>query len=98
MRKTIRVAAPKAEEVVSCNIPAFSQHEVLVYYVAFKGHRSFFPGSAAVRRKFAKEPKPFTGGKGTAHFTPQRPLPVALVARMAKTRVAENEARAPKAR
>lgn len=96
LRKTIRAAAPKAEEVISYNIPAFSQHGVLVYYAAFKDHCSLFPGGGAARRKFARELKPFTGGKGTVHFTPQKPLPAALVTQIVKARVAENEARASK--
>jgi uncharacterized protein YdhG (YjbR/CyaY superfamily) len=94
LRKTIRAAAPEAEEVISYKIPAFRHHGMLVYYAAFKDHCSFFPGSTASRRKFAAELKPFTGGKGTFRFTPQHPIPAALVTRIVKARVAENEARA----
>lgn len=95
LRKTIQAAAPEAEEVISYQMPAFRHHGMLVYYAAFSDHCSFFVGSPAVRRKFAAELKPFAAGKGTVHFTPQRPLPAGLVKRIVKARVVENEARTP---
>ena len=96
LRKTIRAAAPDAEEVLSYGMPAFRQDGILLYYAAFKDHCSLFPGSATVRRRFAAELKPFLGGKGTVRFTPDRPLPARLVTRIVKARVAENAARRPK--
>jgi uncharacterized protein YdhG (YjbR/CyaY superfamily) len=93
LRKTIRAAAPEAEEVISYQMPAFRHHWMLGYYAAFKDHCSFFVGSATARRKFARELKPFAAGKGTVRFTPQKPLPAELVKRIVKERVAENEAR-----
>lgn len=94
LRRIIRAAAPKAEEVISYRMPAFRYHGMLVYYAAFQDHCSFFVGSPSVRRKFAAELKSFVAGKGTVHFTPQRPLPAALVTRIVKARVTENESRA----
>lgn len=96
LRATIRAAAPKAEEVISYRIPAFRLQGDLVYYAAFKDHCSFFPGSLATQRKFAAALKPFASGKGTVHFTPDRPLPATLVRRIVKARVAENQARREK--
>ncbi|HII39882.1 MAG TPA: hypothetical protein HA326_01535 [Thermoplasmata archaeon] len=93
LRKTIRAAAPDAEEVISYRIPAFRHHGILVYYAAFSEHCSIFVGSVSTQRKFAAELRPFAAGKGTVHFTPQRPLPAALVTRIVKARVAENKAR-----
>jgi uncharacterized protein YdhG (YjbR/CyaY superfamily) len=93
LRKTIRAAAPDAEEVLSYAMPAFRQNGMLVYYAAFKDHCSLFPGSPTVRRQFAAEMKPFEAGKGTLRFTPEHPLPVDLVRRIVKARVAENAAR-----
>jgi len=93
LRKTIKAAAPDAEEVISYQLPAFRQNGMLVYYAAFKDHCSFFVGSAQSRRRFAAELKPFEAGKGTVHFTPDRPLPTDLVTRIVKARVAENAAR-----
>ncbi len=93
LRETIRTAAPAAEEVISYKMPAFRQDGILVYYAAFKDHCSFFPGSVATQRTFARELKPFAAGKGTIHFTPEKPLPASLVSRIVRARVAENQAR-----
>ncbi len=93
LRDAIRAAAPEAEEVISYGMPAFRRYGVLVYYAAFRDHCSFFPGSVVTQRRFAKELKAFAAGKGTVHFTPERPLPAELVMRIVRARVAENEAR-----
>jgi len=93
LRKTIRETAPEAEEVLSYRMPAFRLNGMLVYYAAFKDHGSFFAGSTVVLRKFARELKPFRAGKGTLQFTPERPIPVDLVRRIVRERVAENRAR-----
>jgi uncharacterized protein YdhG (YjbR/CyaY superfamily) len=96
LRKTIRAAAPMAEEVVSYRMPAFRQDGMLVWYAGFRDHCSFFVGSTVVLRKFAHELRPFARGKGTLRFTPQQPLPEALVRRIVRARVAENAGRAAK--
>lgn len=93
LRNTIRAAAPKAEEVISYGMPAFRYHGMLVYYAAFADHCSLFVGSPTARRRFARELKPFAAGKGTVHFTVEKPLPAGLVTRIVRARVAENEAR-----
>ena len=92
LRKTIKDAAPDADEVISYQMPAFRQNGMLVYYAAYEDHCSLFPASAKVRRQFSAELKPFEAGKGTLHFTPDRPLPAALVTRIVKARLAENAA------
>ena len=92
LRKTIKDAAPDADEVISYQMLAFRQNGMLVYYAAYEDHCSLFPASAKVRRQFSAELKPFEAGKGTLHFTPDRPLPAALVTRIVKARLAENAA------
>ncbi len=96
LRKTIKGAAPDAEEVISYQMPAFRQDGMLVYYAAFKDHCSLFVAGAGVRRQFSAELKPFETGKGTLRFTPERPLPDELVIRIVKARVAENATRRAK--
>jgi uncharacterized protein YdhG (YjbR/CyaY superfamily) len=96
LRRTIRAAAPKAEELLSYKMPAFRQDGMLVYYGAFSDHCSLFVGSAETRRKFAAEFRPFESGKGTLRFTPDHPLPTALVTRIVRQRLAENAARREK--
>src|SRR6266540_255753 len=93
LRKTIRAAAPDAQEVISYQMPAFRQDGMLVYYAAFKDHCSFFVASTGLRRQLSADLKTFETGKGTLRFTPERPLPEELVTRIVKARVAENAAR-----
>ncbi len=94
LRRIIRSAAPDAEELISYGMPAFRQHGMIVYYAAFKDHCSLFIGGPATKTKFAEELRPFLTGKGTVHFTPEKPLPEDLVRRIVKARLEENEARA----
>ena len=96
LRKAIKAAAPKAEEVISYKMPAFRLNGMLVYYSAFKDHCSLYVASDKIRRQFSDELKPFKSGKGTLQFTPDNPLPANLVTRIVKARVAENAARRSK--
>ena len=93
LRKTIKAAAPRAVEAISYGMPAFKHKGVLVYYAAFKDHCSFFPASKTVMRRYAAELKKYDTSKGTVRFPAAKPLPAALVTRMVKARIAENEAR-----
>jgi uncharacterized protein YdhG (YjbR/CyaY superfamily) len=90
LRKTIRAAAPEA---TSYQMPTFKQDgRFLVSFAAFKAHCSLFPASAKVLEAHGEELKPYFSGKGTLRFTPDKPIPAALVKRIVKTRIEENEA------
>jgi uncharacterized protein YdhG (YjbR/CyaY superfamily) len=91
LRKTIKAAAPKATEGISYGIPMFKHHGMLVGYAAFKEHCSFFPGTAL--NAFKRELASYATSKGTIRFTVDKPLPAALVRKLVKARVAQNEAR-----
>jgi uncharacterized protein YdhG (YjbR/CyaY superfamily) len=93
IRAAIRSAAPReATETISYRMPAFRYKGVLVWFAAFSNHCSFFP-SAAVIKAFKNELKGFATSKGTIHFPTDKPLPAALVKKMVKLRVAQNESR-----
>ena len=94
LRRTIKQAAPEAEEVISYKMPAFKQDGMLVYYAAFTDHCSFFPGSAMRWPEFAKQIKPFLSGKSTLRFTAEHRIPASLVRKIVKARLKENAARA----
>jgi uncharacterized protein YdhG (YjbR/CyaY superfamily) len=95
VRAAIRAAVPKdAEECISYGMPAFRYQGALVGYAAFKQHCSFFPMSGRVLDDFADEVKSYRTAKGTLQFPQDKPLPVALVKKMVKARVAQNEAKA----
>lgn len=96
LRKMIRAAAPKAVEVISYGIPTFKlDGRMLVSYAAFKEHCSFFPGSAPIKAH-EDDLKSYETSKGTIRFPTSKPLPAALVKKLVKTRIEENEARKKK--
>jgi len=92
LRKTIKAAAPEATEVMSYGIPMFKHHGMLVGYAAFKEHCSLFM-STALAKAYKKALAPYEKSKGTIRFTPEKPLPAALVRKLVKARIAENERR-----
>jgi uncharacterized protein YdhG (YjbR/CyaY superfamily) len=91
IRAAIRSALPAdATETISYRMPAFRHHGVLVWFAAFAKHCSFFP-TAAVIDAFKDELKGYSLSKGTIQFPTDKPLPAALVKKMVKLRVAQNE-------
>ena len=93
MRATIRSAVPpEATEVISYRMPAFRHNTVLVWFAAFSDHCSLFP-TAAIIEKFKNELKPFSTSKGTIQFPTNKPLPTALIKKLVKARVAQNESK-----
>ena len=93
VRQTIKAAAPKAIEVISYGIPGYKYHGVLVYFAAFKDHCSLFAVGTALMKEHKKALAPFKQSKGTIQFTVEKPLPLTLVRKLVKARVAQNEAR-----
>ena len=94
IRRTIREAAPMAEEMVSYGMPAYKLNGVLAYFGGFKRHCSFFPGGNALIEKFRDELKPYKTSKGTIQFPLSEPIPVGLIKRMVKEKVKQNLAKA----
>ena len=94
-RAIIKSAAPKdATECLSYGMPAFRYKGALVCYAAFKDHCSFFPCQASLIDEMKDELKSYRTSKGTLQFPLDKPLPTALVKKMVKARVANNEQRA----
>jgi len=97
VRATIRSAVPKdATEGLSYGMPAFRYKGALVAYGAFKDHCSFFPMQASLIDQMQEELAGYRTSKGTLQFPVDKPLPAALLKKMVKTRVAENERRKAK--
>lgn len=93
IRKTVRSAAPGAQEVISYQMPAFKANGVLVYFAAFQKHTGLYPpvsGDAGLERAIA----PYAGEKGNLRFPLDQPIPYDLIARIAKHRVKEDLAKA----
>lgn len=91
IREAIKAAAPQAEEVISYQIPTYKQNGPLVHFAAFKNHLSLVVVSKSIAEIFAKELAPFKSSGRTIHFTPEKPIPAALVKKIVKARVRENE-------
>lgn len=92
LRATIRAVVPRdSAEVISYGIPAFRQKRVLVWYAAFSNHCSLFPTNAVIE-KFKEELKGFTISKGTIQFPIDRPLPIAVIKKIVRARVAQAKA------
>lgn len=99
VRETIRGAAPEAKEVISYQMPAFRQHNILVYFAAWKKHIGLYPpitGDAAIEKAVAK----YAGPKGNLQFPLDAPIPYDLIRRIVKLRVRQDrekaEAKRPK--
>ncbi len=94
LRRAIRAAAPRAEEGFSYALPAFRINgRPLAAYGAAAKHCSFFPMSPAVIRAHAAALKGYDTSKGTIRFSAENPLPLALVRKLIKARLAELEPR-----
>jgi len=89
VRAAIRQAAPKAEEVISYQMPAYKQNGMLVYFAAFTKHCSLFPASKKVIDDNKEALVSFKTSKGTIQFTVEHPLPLALIKKIVKARVKE---------
>lgn len=90
LRKTIRAAAPKAEECISYQLPALRLNGVLVAFGASANHCAFYPMSPATLAAHKNELEAYETSKGTIRFQPDKPLPAALVRKLVKARIAEN--------
>jgi uncharacterized protein YdhG (YjbR/CyaY superfamily) len=89
LRRAIKSAAPKAEECISYQMPAFRLGgRLLVFFSATANHCSFYPGALPVKIH-KRELKAYSTSKGTIRFQADSPLPVALVRKLLKTRIAE---------
>src|ERR1700680_821165 len=93
IRAAIRSAVPpQAIETISYRIPAFKHRRVLVWFAAFSNHCSLFP-TASIIEAFKDELKGFSTSKGTIHFPTDKPVPTALIKKLVKARVAQNESK-----
>jgi uncharacterized protein YdhG (YjbR/CyaY superfamily) len=92
MRKTIKAAAPKAEELISYQMPAYKYKGVLVYFAAFEKHIGFY-ATPTGHVSFKNELSKYKTGKGSVQFPLTEPLPLDLVKRIVQFRVKENEAK-----
>lgn len=90
LRQTIAAAAPRAEEGITYGMPGFLlDGRGLVGYMGFERHYSLFPMSPAAVDAHREELGDLVTGKGTISFEYGKRLPVTLVKKVVKTRLAE---------
>lgn len=91
LRKTIRAAAPRAEECISYSLPALRLNgRPLVAFGASANHCAFYLMSSSTLTAFKDELRSYDISKGTIRFQPDDPLPATLVRKLVKARIAEN--------
>jgi uncharacterized protein YdhG (YjbR/CyaY superfamily) len=91
LRQAILAAEPGAEECISYGVPAFRLNgRSLVFFGAWANHCALYPGSSATLKKFRNELRDFQVSKGTIRFSTGEPLPAALVRKLVKARIVEN--------
>jgi uncharacterized protein YdhG (YjbR/CyaY superfamily) len=91
LRRTIRAAAPKAKECISYQIPAFRHNGMLVGFGATAKHCAFYPMSSTTVEAHKNELKDYDTSKAAIRFQADKPLPAALVRKLVKARIVENE-------
>jgi uncharacterized protein YdhG (YjbR/CyaY superfamily) len=95
VRSTIRNAVPGAEEMISYQIPAYKLHgSAVLYFAGWKQHYSLYPATDRLVWAFKSELAPYKVSKGTIRFPLSEPVPVKLIADIAKFRAKEGAMRA----
>jgi uncharacterized protein YdhG (YjbR/CyaY superfamily) len=92
LRKTIKAAVPQAQECISYGLAAFRFNgKPLVALGATSHHCAFYLMSGSTVETHKTDLKDYDTSKGTIRFQPDDPLPTALVRKLVKARIAENE-------
>jgi uncharacterized protein YdhG (YjbR/CyaY superfamily) len=92
LRKIIQAAAPRAEECISYQLPAFClDGSPFVWFGAGTNHCAFYPGG--IVQDYKDELEAFEISKGTIRFQADHPIPAALVRKLVKARIAQTAAR-----
>lgn len=90
LREMILSIAPKATECISYQLPAFKlDGKLIAGFGAVDRHCSYYPMSGSVIEKLKDDLTKYETRKGTIHFPANKPLPMALVRKLIKTRLAE---------
>lgn len=95
IRKTIKKAAPEAQEKIGYQMPTFTLNGNLVHFAAFKNHIGFYPTPSGTE-KFKKEISVYRAAKGSIQFPLDQPIPYDLISQIVEFRVKENLAKTKK--
>jgi uncharacterized protein YdhG (YjbR/CyaY superfamily) len=89
VRRTVREAAPEAEEAIKYRMPTFTLKGNLVHFAAFKNHLGFYPAPTGIE-EFKEELSAYKGAKGSVQFPLGKPMPLDLIGRIVRFRVKKN--------
>ena len=91
VRAAMRKALPKAEEVISYQIPAYKLNgRVVIYFAGWKEHYSIYPAQRRLVAAFREKLAPYeVNNKGTIRFPLSEPVPARLIEAIAKFRAKE---------
>ena len=89
VRKAIRAAAPEAHEGISYGLPAFIQGKPIAGYSAGANHCAYYPMSGSVVNALKADLENYETSKGAIRFPIGKPLPLALIKKLVKARLAE---------
>lgn len=90
MREAFFELLPDATEGIKYRMPTILHHGNLLHYAAFKSHIGLYPLPHALE-VLKDETSGFKQGKGSIQFPNDRPLPMELIVKIAKARIAERE-------
>jgi uncharacterized protein YdhG (YjbR/CyaY superfamily) len=86
LREILKEVAPDASEALKWGSPVFEEGRILFSYAAYKSHLNFMPTGPAME-PFLEELADYKTGKDTIQFPYDRPLPKALIQKIAAFRV-----------
>jgi uncharacterized protein YdhG (YjbR/CyaY superfamily) len=89
LRETIKKAAPKSEEFISYQIPAYKFHGMIAWFRASKNHYGLYPYAETIDA-FKDKLKAYELSKGTIKFPYDKSVPVKLITEIIKYKVNSN--------
>jgi uncharacterized protein YdhG (YjbR/CyaY superfamily) len=92
LRTKILSVVPEAEECISYRIPAFRLNgAVIAGFCATAKGCSYLPFSGSTLKTLARDLDRYDQTKSSLHFSPKKPLPIALVRKLVRTRIKETQ-------
>ena len=91
LRAVIKTAAPQAKERISYGMPSYEHHGRLAYFAGYERHVGLYGVAHMASEKDAGVAK-YLENQSTLRFPVGQKLPVALIRKLIKNRVKQNEA------
>jgi uncharacterized protein YdhG (YjbR/CyaY superfamily) len=90
VRGAIQRSVGRADESISYHMPTYKLNgEVMLYFAGWRQHYSLYPATPAVVAELEQELAPYQVEKGTIRFPLEQPVPIKLIAAIAKLRAKE---------